>query len=96
MLISKRTTERSTIVTIRWSDQSFLHPGYCRGGWIAKASGKFSASFCFITFYWIFPSTEDVASKNSARDDPTRTFNSLQKKHDSVSRIAYSKETALK
>ncbi|GFS33611.1 hypothetical protein NPIL_297681 [Nephila pilipes] len=36
-----------------------------------------STGFCYLLSF--LPSTEDVASKNSTRDDPTRTFNSLQK-----------------
>ncbi|GIY41850.1 hypothetical protein CDAR_484161 [Caerostris darwini] len=32
MFISKGTTERSTIVTLRWPGQSFLHPGLHRRG----------------------------------------------------------------
>lgn len=46
------TSPRSTIVTLRWPGQSFLHPwNRARGGPASReASGTFSASICFITF----------------------------------------------
>ena len=76
-----RNNRRSTIVTLRWPGQSFLHPTKrARGGPAPReASGTFSASFCFITFlllsaespFFFFPLT---LSQNRNRDALTSAW----------------------